>query len=173
MLNIFNVLSIGIVQINILCLLSSYLLFGTLYVTYHYLKTSLSFLDEIDIEQFDPRNIKSLASQNHPLAAKFVEVLRELSRSNEQNTARLREVAYSAQQVIGTANSVSENVQRQSDATTSTASAIIEMTHSLQEVSNKIELVHSAACGASSTASLAKKELINLTEKLHNVTIEA
>lgn len=152
---------------------STYLILSFLLISQKMLKQIEQQLQSIDVGNFDPRNVELLAKQHHPISLKIVEILREISRSHDQQQAKLKEVAFSAKQVIDSANSVSENVQLQSDATNNTASAIVEMTHSIEEVSSKINMVYKAAQLSTSTSSEARNSLLKLTEKLHTVTSEA
>lgn len=154
-------------------LLTVYLWYGISTLGQAQVETLVQGIHQLDLEHFDPRNLDWHSVLPHDTQVKFIAVLRELARVNQLQQNRMKEVAYSAQQVIETANAVSDNVNKQSDATNSTASAITEMTHSLQEVASKIGEVHKSSVEASDLALSGKTQLKQLESSLSDVTVEA
>ena len=127
----------------------------------------------VNPETFDYRelNTSSLVSSN--ALGELLFSYREIGRINTENKNKLEEVAFSAVQVIDTAHAVTENVHKQSDATTSTAAAINEMTTSLQEVSTRIADVHGASRTAFETAEQGRQAVTTLKTALKYVSFEA
>lgn len=150
-----------------------YFIAGVTWISLFYFNAILDAITSVSPERFDPRQIKMIDAIPHDTANKLVAPLRELARINDLHVAKLKEVAYSAGQVIETANAVSENVQNQSDATSSTASAIVEMTHSLQEVSEKISDVHESSRKAATVAQDGKRNLDALGNSIYEVNVQA
>lgn len=130
-------------------------------------------LKNIKGDKFDYRNLhyKPLL-----LNKAFLELLRtykELSRVNTAYEERMHEVQFAANQVIETANQVATNVKYQSDATHSTASAITEMSQSINEVTTEIIKVHSAAESANDVAKVGRTHLTQLQHNLNKMEQEA
>lgn len=117
-------------------------------------------------QKFDYRGL-DLSSIMMPSAAlELLKLLRELSRNSNQLNAQLDEISYSSEQVIGSANQVAANAAVQSEATTSTAAAVTEMTHSLSEVSQKVEAVHVCAQNTYSYADKGREQILALNEEI-------
>lgn len=153
--------------------LTLYVLGGLIWLNLSYVNQVLDAIRTVSPNQFDSRAIAINETLPHDTASKLMSPLRELSRINEVHSAKMKEVAYSASQVIETANAVSQNVQNQSDATSSTASAIVEMTHSLQEVNDKISGVHVASQDAATMAKTGQESLTELKDSIKLVSNEA
>lgn len=130
-------------------------------------------IKQINTKNFDHRDIHF----NSLISANFLEQLlktyRELGRINKQHEDNNKEVGYSAVQVIEISSQVKENVQKQSDATASTAAAIEEMTQSLLDVNQQIESTHKASCEASNTAQQSKQVLSLLNASVSEVEEQA
>lgn len=127
----------------------------------------------LNAETFDYRCLKT----SNLISANFLEQLtssyRELGRVNDKNKDKLKEVSYSAIQVIATAHEVTENVQKQSDATNATAAAITEMSVSLNDVNARINDVHDSSQHAFNTAEKGRLSIAELKVSLNKVAFEA
>jgi methyl-accepting chemotaxis protein len=137
------------------------------------LKLFNQMFTSLNAETFDYRHLKA----SNLIAAESLDELmssyRELGRVNDKNKDKLNEVAYSAIQVIDTAHAVTENVQKQSDATNSTAAAINEMSASLSEVNTRIEDVHHSSEHAFVAAEKGRSSILDLKASLDLVVYEA
>lgn len=127
----------------------------------------------LNVDSFDYRDLQT----SHLITAHFIDQLlasyRELGRVNDKYKDRLNEVSYSAIQVIDTAHAVAENVQKQSNATNSTAAAITEMSASLSEVNGGIREVHLLSQHAFDTAEKGRASIVDLKLSLKSVVFEA
>lgn len=130
-------------------------------------------IHNIDTQRFDSRTVKFEPILPSTAINELLNTYRELGRINSENEDRLEEVKYSASQVIDTAHSVTENVKKQSDATTSTAAAIVEMSQSLSDVNARIKDVHLSSQTAYQTAKQGQKNLATLNQNLDTVSKEA
>lgn len=124
-------------------------------------------------EEFDYRKIKLNSILSLDALVDLLKTYRELGRVNIKHHERLEEVAYSAAQVIDTANAVSDNVQKQSDATSSTAAAITEMSQALSEVNAQIGDVHESSQQAHNTSEQGRLRILQLNAALDKVVHEA
>jgi methyl-accepting chemotaxis protein len=131
-----------------------------------------SIINNIDPVSFDYRSLKfdTLLSKNTSIA--LLQSFRELSRINQQQKNQLKEVNYSANQVIETTISLSKNVEKQFNATSSTAAAIVEMNQSISEVSSKISAVHSSAKHADKIVQSGQSHITSLTGAILEVSKE-
>jgi len=127
----------------------------------------------LNAETFDYRELKASALVSSNVLGELLYFYREIGRINTENKNKLEEVAFSAVQVIDTAHAVTKNVHKQSDATSSTAAAINEMTASLQEVSTRIGDVHGASRIAFETAEQGRIAVTTLKRALEEVSFEA
>ena len=131
-----------------------------------------SIINNIDPVSFDYRSLKfdTLLSKNTSIA--LLHSFRELSRINQQQKNQLKEVNHSASQVIETTISLSNNVEKQFNATSSTAAAIVEMSQSINEVSSKISAVHSSAMHADEIVQSGQSHITSLTGAMLEVSKE-
>ncbi|MFT6735220.1 MAG: methyl-accepting chemotaxis protein [Polaribacter sp.] len=131
-----------------------------------------SIINNIDPVSFDYRSLKfdTLLSKNTSIA--LLQSFRELSRINQQQKNQLKEVNYSANQVIETTISLSKNVEKQFNATSSTAAAIVEMNQSISEVSSKISAVHSSAKHADKIVQSGQSHITSLSGAILEVSKE-
>lgn len=127
----------------------------------------------LNADNFDYRLVKSSPLVVALSLDELMNSYRELGRVNYKNKDKLNEVAYSALQVIETAHAVTKNVQLQSDATNSTASAITEMSVSISEVNTQIEDVHHSSEYAFITAEKGRCSIAELKKSLQQVVFEA
>lgn len=126
-------------------------------------------LTDIDAKDFDYRHISTNSWLFSSSLPELLRVYRELSRINTAFSARMSEVEHSSVQVIYTSNQVADNVKKQSDSTHSTAAAIVEMSQSLADVSDKINSVHDAANQANLVAEKGRKDVIALHNEISHV----
>jgi methyl-accepting chemotaxis protein len=126
-------------------------------------------LSNINAKDFDYRNIGASSWLFSSSLTELLRTYRELSRINTAYSARMSEVEHSSVQVIHTANQVADNVKKQSDSTHSTAAAIVEMSQSLADVSDKINSVHDAASQASLVAEKGRKDVTALHNEISHV----
>ena len=130
-------------------------------------------LNSLDPESFDYRSLKLHSLFPVESIEQFMNTYRELNRVNNKHHEKLHEVDYSASQVIEKAHAVSVNVQKQSDATSSTAAAINEMSQSFVEVNNRITDVHSSSKNANQDAKNGRDTITDLRASLNIVLNEA
>lgn len=102
----------------------------------------------------------------------IVNAIRELTRERDKLAEVLSEISYSCEQVIKSASDVSANVHSQSNATTTTAAAVSEMTQSLAEVAHKIKQANEASNKASELASQGHHDVVALSKEVETITIE-
>ena len=102
----------------------------------------------------------------------IVNAIRELTRERDKLAEVLSEISYSCEQVIKSASDVSDNVHSQSNATTTTAAAVSEMTQSLAEVAHKIKQANEASNKASELASQGHHDVVALSKEVETITIE-
>ena len=128
---------------------------------------------ELNADTFDYRELNTSALVSSDALGELLFSYREIGRINNENKNKLEEVAFSAVQVIETSHAVTENVHKQSDATSSTAAAINEMTVSLEAVGERIGDVHLASQSAYETAEQGRKAITELKKSLKEVAFEA
>lgn len=95
--------------------------------------------------------------------------IKELARQKSKLEELLSEISFSSEQVILSASKVAENVDSQSEATTSTAAAINEMTSSLENVAVNIGSVNVLACDALNNAKTGSVSVETLAEEFASV----
>jgi methyl-accepting chemotaxis protein len=127
----------------------------------------------LDASNFDYRHLQTSNLVSATSLDNLMNSYRELGRVNNKHKDKLDEVAYSAIQVIDTAHSVTENVQKQSDATNSAAAAITEMSTSLENVNARINDVHHSSQTAFVMAEQGRKSIADLKLSLGHVVFEA
>ncbi|WP_016955728.1 methyl-accepting chemotaxis protein [Catenovulum agarivorans] len=104
---------------------------------------------------------------------RLVDMLRELTRIKVNLSERMSEVEHSSVQVIESAHQVSANVKKQSDSTTSTAAAILEMSQSLAEVVDKVNRVLESSKEAQTITEHGKNCVKNLKSEIQTVKLQA
>lgn len=173
------------IALYISCLYVNNLTLTLLFLSFLYLNTGIAFIaykqvnelknviKKINIDDFDHRNVHFNSLLNIELLNQLLRTYRELGRINIFNKERNKEVKFSAEQVIKTSSQVKENVNKQSDATNSTASAIEELSESLLAVNNEITNTHASSCLASDIANQGKQSLVALNNALINVNEQA
>jgi len=150
-----------------------YLSIALILVFQHELKVFNQMFVSLNADTFDYRHLKTSNLISSNSLDELMSSYREIGRVNDKNKDKLNEVAYSAIQVIDTSHAVTENVQRQSDATNSAAAAINEMSASLGEVNIRINDVHHSSQHAFVTAEKGRASIIELKTSLHQVSSEA
>jgi methyl-accepting chemotaxis protein len=150
-----------------------YLSLSLVLVLFHEISNLKRELATFDAESFDYRKLTLQTLLPVDTLEQFMNSYRELSRVNNKQHEKLSEVDYSASQVIEKAQEVSINVQKQSDATSSTAAAINEMSHSLVEVNDRITDVHVSSKHANQAAQNGRNTILDLKGALDVVLTEA
>jgi len=150
-----------------------YLSIALLLVFKHELKVFNQMFVSLNADTFDYRHLQTSNLISSNSLDELMSSYREIGRVNDKNKDKLNEVAYSAIQVIDTSHAVTENVQRQSDATNSAAAAINEMSASLEEVNIRINDVHQSSQHAFVTAEKGRVSIVELKTSLHDVSSEA
>lgn len=173
------------IALYISCLYVSNLTLTLLFLSFLYLNTGIAFIaykqvnelknviKKINIDDFDHRNVHFNSLLNIELLNQLLRTYRELGRINIFNKERNKEVKFSAEQVIKTSSQVKENVNKQSNATNSTAAAIEELSQSLQAVNNEITNTHASSCLASDVANQGKQSLVALNNAVISVNEQA
>lgn len=150
-----------------------YLVFGISVITRNQINHLTQVLEQINVQNFDHRDIHFNSIFNTKLLEQLLRTYRELGRINKHSEERNKEVEFSAIQVIETSSKVKENVQKQSDATNSTAAAIEELSYSLTEVNNEISNTHQSSCLASDLTEQGKSSLQSLNIAVSDVSTRA
>lgn len=174
MLTLFYlIMLIGGLHASLFTFLIIYLFIGIALTLSRQVQQFNTVIKNFNPEDFDYRTLKfdNLLSQSTVIS--LLLSFREITRVNQQQANQLKEVNHSASQVIETAESVSGNVKKQFDATSSTAAAILEMSQSIGEVSDKIAKVHLSAKHADETVQSGKAHIALLTESISEVSEEA
>ncbi|MDU0112029.1 methyl-accepting chemotaxis protein [Psychrosphaera aquimarina] len=159
--------------IPLYALITFYLCLSLVLILSMELSNFKGLLINFDAESFDYRKLTIQTLLPVDAIEQFMNSYRELSRVNNQHHDKLSEVDYSASQVIDKAQAVSVNVQKQSDATSSTAAAINEMSHSLIEVNDRISDVHVSSKHANQAAQSGRNTILDLKSSLDVVLTEA
>lgn len=150
-----------------------YLAVGVVLIAYQQVMQINSVIKQINTKNFDHRDIHF----NSLISANFLEQLlktyRDLGRINKQYEDKNKEVAYAAMQVIDISSQVKDNVQKQSDATNSTAAAIDEMSQALVDVNQQIESTHQSSCTAADVATSGQTVLSSLNTSVKEVAEQA
>lgn len=152
-----------------LAAITLYLFSGILWLVVSEIKQLNALFEGVDHQSFDYRHLTANSWLYSAPLNTFLATYRELSRVNTHYTDRMSEVEHSSVQVIQTANQVAENVKKQSDSTHTTAAAIVEMSQSLADVSDKILSVHEAANIASAMASSGRQDVTHLHDEISYV----
>lgn len=150
-----------------------YLTCGLAVIINQELKQINQVVEHINTKHFDHRDIHFNTLMSAPFLEELLRTYRELGRINSHHEEKNKEVEYAAIQVIETSSKVKQNVQSQSDATTSTAAAITEMSQSLVEVNNEITNTHKSSCLASDVAHQGKSTLVSLNQAVSDVNQRA
>ena len=141
---------------------------GFAFTAHQQLRDIRTIIEHIDTRHFDHRNIHFQSVGESSVLEQLMKSYKELGRVNAEHSDRNKEVEYAALQVIDISSKVKLNVQAQADATTSTASAVTEMSHSLDEVSGQIKQTNDSALLASKTAIQGKQSL----QSLHHAVVD-
>jgi methyl-accepting chemotaxis protein len=161
------------INLSIIFFCYFYLVLGISVITRNQINHLTQVLEQINIQNFDHRDVHFNSIFNAKLLDQLLRTYRELSRMNMHNEERNKEVEFSAIQVIETSSQVKENVQKQSDATNSTAAAIEELSTSLTEVNNEISNTHQSSCVASNLTEQGKGSLELLNVAVADVNTRA
>jgi len=173
MLSLINVVPFfGSTEAALFSAVIIYLFVGLTSTFSHQVHQLNSIINNLDPVSFDYRSLKfdTLLSKDTTIA--LLHSFRELSRINQQQKNQLKEVNHSASQVIETTTSLSNNVEKQFNATSSTAAAIVEMSQSISEVSSKISAVHSSAKHADEIVQSGQTHITSLTGAILEVSKE-
>lgn len=171
LLNVNVVISPSMLTCNTIIILYSSV--SLAFILSNELSNFKSVFTNFDAESFDYRKLKLQTLLPIESIEQFMHAYRELNRVNNKHNEKLKEVDYSASQLIEKAHAVSINVQKQSDATGSTAAAINQMSHSLIEVNDRITDVHSCSKQANDSAQKGRDTILNLQSALNVVSHEA
>lgn len=156
-----------------LCVVFLYLTSAIIYILHNQLTLIRLAIKQINTHDFDHREVHFPSLIDSRLLTELLKTYRELGRVNENYKEKNKEVEYSANQVIDIASQVKNNVVLQSDATNSTASAITQMSQSLDEVNKEIKLTHENAYLASEKAHQGKAELTLLKHTINEANQDA
>ncbi|MGJ8692614.1 MAG: methyl-accepting chemotaxis protein [Thalassotalea sp.] len=150
-----------------------YLVIGVFLIIKQEIKQINHVIEAINTKNFDHRDIHFNSLVNATFLEQLLRTYRELGRINIHHEEKNKEVEYAAIQVIEISSKVKANVQSQSDATTSTAAAITEMSQSLVEVNREITNTHTSSCQASDIAQHGKGSLVSLNQAVTDVSKRA
>lgn len=166
-------LTINMMTLSLLFLGYFYLICGMFFISKREISNITHVLKHINIKDFDHRDVHFNSILSKQLLEQLLRTYRELGRINNNNQDRNKEVEFSASQVIETSSRVKDNVQKQSDATTSTAAAIEELSQSFIEVSNEITSTHQSSCIATDMTVQGQKSIKLLNEAVTDVNTHA
>ncbi|MDA7746225.1 methyl-accepting chemotaxis protein [Psychromonas sp.] len=158
--------------LSIELLLLLYLSISLIFIFINEFKSFNHIFISLNAEDFDYRKLKTKNLISSDSLDQLMSSYRELGRVNDKNKDRLKEVSYSAIQVIDTAHAVTKNVEKQSDATNATAAAITEMSVALNEVNTRIVDVHDSSEYAFTIAEKGRDSIANLKSSLEHVAFE-
>ncbi|WP_441004542.1 methyl-accepting chemotaxis protein [Pseudocolwellia agarivorans] len=161
------------ISLAIIFLCYFYLVIGVALIIKNQIRHITLVLEKINVHDFDHRNVHFNSIFNPKLLEQLLRTFRELGRINNYNIERNKEVEFSAVQVIETSTKVKMNVQKQSDATTSTAAAIEELSQSINEVNREISSTHESSRLASDTTEQGKHSLNLLNTAVNDVSERA
>ncbi|WP_426369064.1 methyl-accepting chemotaxis protein [Pseudocolwellia sp. HL-MZ7] len=161
------------ISLGVIFLCYFYLVLGVALIIRNQIKHITQVLEKINVHDFDHRNVHFNSLFNTKLLEQLLRTYRELGRINNYHEERNKEVEFSAVQVIETSSKVKINVQKQSDATTSTAAAIEELSQSINEVNQEISSTHESSRLASDTTEQGKQSLDLLNVAVNDVSIRA
>jgi len=150
-----------------------YLLLGISVITKQQIGHLTQVLEQINVKDFDHRDVHFNSIFNTKLLEQLLRTYRELGRINTYHTERNKEVEFSASQVIETSSQVKENVQKQSDATNSTAAAVEELSQSLKEVNTEISNTYQSSRLAAELSEQGQKSLQLLNVAVSDVNTQA
>jgi len=150
-----------------------YLSISLFIILSHDLALFNNLFGSLNAETFDYRDLEMSNLSAVSCLATLMSNYRELDRIKNKNKDRLNEVSYSAIQLIDTSHAVTKNVERQSDATNSTAAAINQMSVSLEEVNKRIEDVNDSSHQAFVMAEQGRGSIAGLKSSLKKVAFEA
>ena len=122
-----------------------YLMLGFAFTAHQQLRDIRTIIEHIDTRNFDHRNIHFQCVGESSVLVELMGSYKELGHLNTEHSDRNKEVEYAALQVIDISSKVKLNVQAQADSTISTASAVTEMSHSLDKVSGQIKQTNESA----------------------------
>lgn len=166
-------LTINMMTLSLLFLGYFYLICGMFFISKREISNITHVLKHINIKDFDHRDVHFNSILSKQLLEQLLRTYRELGRINNNNQDRNKEVEFSASQVIETSSRVKDNVQKQSDATTSTAAAIEELSQSFIEVSNEITSTHQSSCIATDMTVQGQKSIKLLNQAVTDVNTHA
>jgi len=170
---VYLIMLLGGLHASLFTILIIYLFIGVALTLSGQVQQFNTVIKNFTPEDFDYRTLKFNTLLPQSTVISLLLSFREITRVNQEQTNQLKEVNHSASQVIETAESVSGNVKKQFDATSSTAAAILEMSQSIGEVSDKIAKVHLSAKHADETVQSGKSHIALLTKSISEVSEEA
>lgn len=152
-------------------------LIGLLVSTYFCLQHEIQlFKQQIELasgSSNDYRDLKSDTLLFGSLAQSFYSLLRGAYRRHAYLNEQVAEIRYSSEQVTQSALAVSANVNKQSESTRHSAVAITQMSHSMQEVVEKIVKVNDSAEQARTLAKNGRAQLSELSSDITQVKQQA
>lgn len=152
--------------ISTLMLVTLYWILGMLYLTRRDLK---ALQDSFGQKDGVPSGQSPIQGSSGPLASlqsAIATLVRELSRDQQEQSHRLAEIAYSATELQRSSDDLAANTARQSDATASGASALVEMT---QGVDNIAVLIREASVSAQQASDLATGSTLGIESATRDI----
>ncbi|PXF30616.1 hypothetical protein WH50_14360 [Pokkaliibacter plantistimulans] len=80
-----------------------------------------------------------------PLAQPLASAMREMQRRQQEALDRVAEISYSTQELSRAASQLADNTQRQSQATSSSAAAVTQISHSIDDINQRISHTRDAS----------------------------
>lgn len=157
----------------IFSLLILYYVSALFYLIINDVNLLFSLLSGIDSDNFDYRQLEYKPTFLSDTYQQLLRTYKEMSRTNLAYSDRMNEVEFVSLEVIDTATKVANNAEHQSGATYSTASAITQMSQSIEEVTHEINNVQHAASSASDYSKQGRVGLEKLHEQIRIMETQA
>ncbi|WP_146216761.1 methyl-accepting chemotaxis protein [Glaciecola sp. KUL10] len=154
-------------------LLIAYCFLGFVVFVRHEIKVLIGVIEDLTEQKSDYRDMVSTCHIFHELVESLRGLLKASSRKTVSLGEKIAEISYSTAQVTSSALSVSDNVAKQTDATSQSAEAVAQISRSLQSVVGEITQVSDSAQTTSELTNQGKSQLNALEQEIDKVKKEA
>lgn len=150
-------------------LLIAYCFLGFVVFVRHEIKVLIGVIEDLTEQKSDYRDMVSTCHIFHELVESLRGLLKASSRKTVSLGEKIAEISYSTAQVTSSALSVSDNVAKQTDATSQSAEAVAQISRSLQSVVGEITQVSDSAQTTSELTNQGKSQLNALEQEIDKV----
>lgn len=126
------------------------------------------YLSAVDREQSVDWN-QLVTGPLHGLHDTFIEVFKARQRRNAEYKDAVKEMGHSSLELATNAKEVSKSAAYQSNATTSSAAAITEISHSIDDISSRISAARDAATSACDSSKQGGQSLAGASREVNDV----